>query len=144
MYAGARRRRLKYSTRTGRSLLSGSASFVAACAVSSGPWTNDPVLLVHRFTNPYRAADRVSQYLIRHVAYAGTQGPDEVLLRVVLFKLFNRIATWDLLERAVGPIACQTFDVQPLRRCALRSPRRRHKDLLRGIHHAGGIAQLMS
>jgi hypothetical protein len=77
-----------------------------------GPWTSDPVLLVHRFTNPYRAADRVSQYLIRDVAYAGTQAADEVLLRVVLFKLFNRIATWELLERAVGPIACQRFDVQ--------------------------------
>jgi len=77
-----------------------------------GPWTSDPVLLLHRFTNPYRASDRVSQYLIRHVAYAGTQAPDEVLLRVVLFKLFNRIATWELLDCAVGPIACQTFDVQ--------------------------------
>jgi hypothetical protein len=77
-----------------------------------GPWTSDPVLLVHRFTNPYRAADRVSQYLIRHIAYAGDQRPDEVLLRVVLFKLFNRIATWELLERAVGPIGCETFDLQ--------------------------------
>ena len=76
-----------------------------------GPWTSDPVLLAHRFTNPYRAADRVSQYLIREVAYGGTQAPDEVLLRVVLFKLFNRIATWELLERAAGAITCETFDV---------------------------------
>lgn len=77
-----------------------------------GPWTNDPVLRVHRFTNPYRAADRVSQYLIRQVAYAGSQAPDELLLRVVLFKLFNRIGTWELLESAVGPIGCETFNVQ--------------------------------
>jgi len=76
-----------------------------------GPWTSDPVLLAHRFTNPYRAADRVSQYLIREVAYGGTQAPDEVLLRVVLFKLFNRIATWESLERAAGPITCETFDL---------------------------------
>ena len=38
------------------------------------PWTDDSVLSAHRFTNAYRAADRVSQYLIRHVAYAGDSG----------------------------------------------------------------------
>ena len=29
------------------------------------PWTDDPVLRAHKFTNAYRASDRVSQYLIR-------------------------------------------------------------------------------
>nr|WP_151478279.1 nucleotide kinase domain-containing protein [Streptomyces albicerus] len=38
-----------------------------------GPWTDDPIPLRHRFTNCYRAADRVSQFLIRHVSYAGAQ-----------------------------------------------------------------------
>ena len=28
------------------------------------PWTTDPILRTYRFTNAYRAADRVSQYLI--------------------------------------------------------------------------------
>jgi len=31
------------------------------------PWTHDPILATFRFTNPYRAADRVSQFLIREV-----------------------------------------------------------------------------
>ena len=31
------------------------------------PWTSDPILLRFRFTNAYRAADRVSQFLIRQV-----------------------------------------------------------------------------
>src|SRR5690348_15425372 len=31
--------------------------------------TNDPVLNTYRFTNSYRASDRVSQYLIRNVIY---------------------------------------------------------------------------
>ena len=35
------------------------------------PWTNDPIIAGYRFTNAYRAADRVSQYLIRHVIYEG-------------------------------------------------------------------------
>jgi len=31
------------------------------------PWTSDPILAAHRFTNCYRAADRVSQFLITQV-----------------------------------------------------------------------------
>ena len=33
------------------------------------PWTLDPILANYKFTNAYRASDRVSQYLIRHVIY---------------------------------------------------------------------------
>jgi hypothetical protein len=63
------------------------------------PWTADPILQAHKFTSVYRAADRVSQYLIRDVIYAGPQDPCEVLFRVLLFKVFNRIDTWELLTR---------------------------------------------
>ena len=38
-----------------------------------GPWTADPILATYRFTNCYRAADRVSQYLIKEVIYRGSQ-----------------------------------------------------------------------
>jgi hypothetical protein len=31
------------------------------------PWTDDPILQQHKFTNAYRASDRVSQYLILFV-----------------------------------------------------------------------------
>jgi hypothetical protein len=75
------------------------------------PWTTDPVLTAHRFTNAYRASDRVSQYLIRHVAYEGDQASEEVVFRVFLFKLFNRIGTWELLGDTLGPLRADTFDV---------------------------------
>jgi hypothetical protein len=75
------------------------------------PWTTDPVLTDHRFTNAYRAADRVSQYLIRHVAYSGDQSPEEVTFRVLLFKLFNRIETWERLTEAFDPLRADSFDV---------------------------------
>ncbi len=75
-----------------------------------GPWTDDPVLSAHRFTNAYRAADRVSQYLIRHVAYDGGQAVDEVVFRVLLFKLFNKVTTWELLRTELGT-AATTFSV---------------------------------
>ena len=76
-----------------------------------GPWTDDPVLRNHRFTNCFRAADRVSQFLIRHVSYGGDQTAEEVVFRTLLFKFFNRISTWELLRETVGPPAWATFDL---------------------------------
>ena len=74
------------------------------------PWTTDPVLSAYRFTNAYRAADRVSQYLIRHVLYAGEQTPTEIFFRCILFKIFNRIETWEHLTAEFGPPTAQMFD----------------------------------
>ena len=75
------------------------------------PWTDDPVLRVHKFTNAYRASDRVSQYLIRRVIYRSDLPADplEVVFRVLLFKLFNRIDTWELFERSLGPVTYSAF-----------------------------------
>src|SRR5215472_5948424 len=72
------------------------------------PWTADPILARHKFTSVYRAADRVSQYLIREVIYIGPQDPDELVFRILLFKFFNRIETWQLLTERLG--ACPTWD----------------------------------
>lgn len=76
------------------------------------PWTDDPVLSAHRFTNAYRAADRVSQYLIRHVAYEGEQAAEEVVFRVLLFKFFNKVATWERLRAAFGMPSARSFSVE--------------------------------
>jgi len=73
------------------------------------PWTTDAILATHKFTNVYRASDRVSQYLIRHVIYEGSQQADEILFRTILFKLFNSITTWRLLVRELGPPRWSTF-----------------------------------
>ena len=67
------------------------------------PWTDDAILARHRFTNVYRAADRVSQYLIRHVLYEGPQQPEEIFFRALFFRFFNRIATWDTVVNRLGP-----------------------------------------
>lgn len=68
------------------------------------PWTDDPILLGYRFTNAYRATDRVSQYLIKDALYAGDQSPSELLFRTLLFRLFNKVETWQLLERSLGTV----------------------------------------
>jgi 5-hmdU DNA kinase-like protein len=76
--------------------------YLARVRGDAAPWTTDPIIVRHRFTNCYRATDRVSQYLIGQVIYRGSQDPDEVLFRILLFKLFNRISTWELLCSAFG------------------------------------------
>lgn len=75
-----------------------------------GPWSDDPILNEYRFTNAYRAADRVSQHLVRDVQYDGDRPdtPTELFFRTMLFKIFNRIETWELLERNLGPIGSDT------------------------------------
>ncbi len=79
------------------------------------PWTQDPILRTHRFTNCYRASDRVSQYLIGQVQRQGPQDPENLVLRTLLFKLFNRIETWERLQR-IGPLYRDTFDAAALDR----------------------------
>jgi hypothetical protein len=61
------------------------------------PWTDDPVLAAHRFTNAYRASDRVSQVLINEVIYGNCADERSTVLRVLLFKIFNRVETWRYL-----------------------------------------------
>jgi hypothetical protein len=84
--------------------------FFRRMAGASPPWTADPILQEFRFTNAYRASDRVSQFLIRHVIYGGQYTADDLLFRILLFKLFNKIETWFLLEETVGPIAWKSYD----------------------------------
>jgi hypothetical protein len=75
------------------------------------PWTTDPIISVHKFTNAYRASDRVSQYLIRRVIYRDDlpNSAPEVLFRTLLFKLFNKIETWELLEHTFGAITFKDY-----------------------------------
>lgn len=86
-----------------------------------GPWTADVILQAHKFTNAYRASDRVSQYLIRNVIYSGDQSPKELFFRVILFKLFNRIETWQLLEGCFGQIRWDEYSFERYNRVLTRA-----------------------
>lgn len=84
--------------------------FFARLAGQDRPWCDDPVLSQYKFTNAYRASDRVSQYLIKEVIYNQPWSYEDTFLRVLLFKLFNKIETWQLLEKHFGEISRATFD----------------------------------
>lgn len=76
------------------------------------PWTDDPILNGYKFCNSYRASDRVSQFLIKNVIYKGDQREEEVVFRTLLFRMFNKIATWEFLESYFGVVSLSTFDFE--------------------------------
>ncbi|MGC4002288.1 MAG: putative DNA base hypermodification protein [Pirellulales bacterium] len=72
--------------------------------------TSDCILAKYKFTNAYRASDRVSQYLIQKVLYEGEQSAQEIFFRTLLFKFFNRIDTWETLTKKFGMPVSREFD----------------------------------
>jgi hypothetical protein len=79
----------------------------------SFPYINDNILSYNKFTNVYRACDRVSQYLIKKVIYCNNQNitSEDVLLRILVFKIFNKIETWEYIEQNIGFLNHNNFDV---------------------------------
>jgi hypothetical protein len=76
------------------------------------PYTNDAILSHYKFCNTYRASDRVSQFLIKGVIYGRQPVPAaDTLFRIFLFRLFNKIATWQQLEQQLGEIRLATFSL---------------------------------
>ncbi len=75
----------------------------------TAPWTNDQILKKYKFTNAYRASDRVSQYLIKNVIYSSIEKEEDVLFRILLFKTFNKIETWKYLSEKLGEISYTSY-----------------------------------
>lgn len=92
------------------------AIYFRRLAKEHGPRTLDPILQSYRFTNAYRATDRVSQHLIRDVQYRPdrSQEPRELFFRTLLFKIFNRIETWQAIEEAIGPVTADGSDLEKI------------------------------
>jgi hypothetical protein len=79
------------------------AIFERRVAGERAPWTNDPILDTFKFCNVFRASDRVSQYLIRDVAYAPDAGTaEDRLFQIVAFRTFSKIETWRGVRRFLG------------------------------------------
>jgi hypothetical protein len=95
--------------------------YLARLGEASGPAVADPVLAQHRFTNCFRAADRVSQYLIGRVSYRGDQEWQEVFFRTLLFKVFNKISTWQRLEDRLGEVTWRGYEHRAVDRVLSRA-----------------------
>ncbi len=67
------------------------------------PWTEDAILQKYKFCNVFRAADRVSQYLIHDVCYHDEPCSDaDRLFQIIAFRIFSRIETWERVKEYLG------------------------------------------
>lgn len=75
------------------------------------PFTNDEILSTYKFCNCYRVLDRVSQYLLKNVIYNNPSKykDEDILFRIILFKLFNKEETWEYLINVLGDVTLNEF-----------------------------------
>ncbi len=67
------------------------------------PWTEDRIIQTFKFCNVFRAADRASQYMIRHVCYHDEPcSPEDRLFQIVAFRTFSKIETWRSVRDFLG------------------------------------------
>jgi hypothetical protein len=80
------------------------AAFEARLAGKAWPWTDDRILQIYKFCNVFRAADRVSQYMIRDVAYGSDpeSTAEDRIFQIVAFRTFSKIETWRCLIGDLG------------------------------------------
>jgi hypothetical protein len=65
--------------------------------------TEDPILREFKFCNVFRAADRVSQYMIRDVCYHDEPcTPEDRLFQIAAFRTFSKTATWPTVRDVLG------------------------------------------
>lgn len=77
--------------------------FERRVAGEPGPWTDDPILREFKFCNVFRAADRVSQYMIRDVCYHSEPcTDDDRLFQITAFRTFSKTATWRTVRDILG------------------------------------------
>lgn len=77
--------------------------FEQRAAGKEGPWTTDTILQQFKFCNVYRAADRVSQYMIRAVCYHDEPcSPADRLFQIIAFRMFSKINTWQTIHAFLG------------------------------------------
>jgi hypothetical protein len=80
---------------------------------ASAPWTDDKILQQYKFCNTFRAADRVTQYLLSEVIYSPEfreLPAEDVFCRIVIFRLFSKPETWKILESSPTPITVASLD----------------------------------
>lgn len=78
-------------------------AFEARIEGGNGPWSEDRILQEYKFCNVYRAADRVSQYMIKDVAYkVDDSTAEDRLFQIVAFRTFSNIQTWEHVSETLG------------------------------------------
>lgn len=75
--------------------------------------SQNKILSEYKFTNIYRVLDRTTQFLIKNIVNNDENYSDEDLLfRILFFKVFNKIETWESVETLLGDIKWSDFSIE--------------------------------
>ena len=58
----------------------------------------------------FRVYDRLTQYVLTHVIGTGNHSLEDAFFRVLVFRTFGKIETWEHLEEQLGTITAGGFD----------------------------------
>lgn len=73
--------------------------------------SEDSIFQTYRFTNSYRVLDRVSQYLLKNIIYGPWDfSKEDIIFRILLFKIFNKIETWEYIESINPWVSVENFN----------------------------------
>lgn len=69
------------------------------CKNNNIPFKGNEIISRYKFTNVYRCLDRTSQFLINDIIlkHEETTTPEDMLFKILLFKHFNKIETWEFI-----------------------------------------------
>lgn len=70
------------------------------------PWTKDPILQSYKFTNVCREHDKESLWVIRNVVNNKELCYEDKLLNCILFRLFNKHQTMELINAPIPFLEC--------------------------------------
>ena len=103
----------------------------------SPPWTHDFILAHYKFTNAYRASDRVSQYLIRQCHLRGCAiTRRDFLPHAPVQGIQQDLKLGRSSRAAVGEVAYSSYSFDTYDKRADAGTRSRSSNLFRGLHHA--------
>lgn len=78
------------------------AMFMRRVRCEVAPWTEDPILRDHKFCCTFRAADRVSQDLIRMLYADPSASKADLVFRATAYRTFSKPQTWVGLVNILG------------------------------------------
>lgn len=78
------------------------AAFLRRVRGERAPWSQDPILQEYKFCNTFRAADRVSQDLIRQLYAENAASKADLVFRAIAYRTFSVPATWHRIVQELG------------------------------------------
>lgn len=75
-------------------------------------YSTNQIISNYKFTNIYRVLDKTTQYLVKNIINdTGDYSNEDILFRILLFKIFNKIETWIEIEKILIDISWTNFNL---------------------------------